>query len=104
MQYDVTDIAAALLRGAIVTVEVASGALALATLLGLSLAALRFLLQSRIFNWVLGVYVEVFRNVPSLMHLFLIFFGLPSVGIKLDPVPASILGLGLIGGAVLTEV
>jgi polar amino acid transport system permease protein len=75
-----------------------------ATLLGLSLAVLQFLARSRAFNWILGVYVEVFRNVPSLMHLFLIFFGLPSLGIKLDPVPAGILGLGLIGGAVLTEV
>jgi polar amino acid transport system permease protein len=104
MQYELTDIAAALLRGAIVTVEVTSGALAVATLLGLALAALRFLARSRAFDWALGVYVEVFRNVPSLMHLFLIFFGLPSLGIKLDPVPAGILGLGLIGGAVLTEV
>ncbi len=103
-QYELTDIAAALLRGAIVTVEVTIGALVVATLIGLSLAALRYLIRSRLYDWALGVYVEVFRNVPSLMHLFLIFFGLPALGIRLEPVPAGILGLGLIGGAGLTEV
>jgi polar amino acid transport system permease protein/cystine transport system permease protein len=51
-----------------------------------------------------GLYVEVFRGVPVLTQLFVIYFGLASIGIKLEPVPAAIIGFGINGGAYLTEV
>ena len=49
-------------------------------------------------------YVEVFRAVPILTQLFIIYFGLGSIGIKLNPIPAALVGFGLNGGANLTEV
>jgi polar amino acid transport system permease protein len=39
------------------------------------------------------VYVEVIRNTPLIVQLFLIFFGLPGIGIKLDVTTASVLAL-----------
>ncbi|WP_292381130.1 ABC transporter permease subunit, partial [Mesorhizobium sp.] len=39
----------------------------------------------------IGWYVEVMRNTPFLVQLFFIFFGLPSLGIRLDPILAAML-------------
>jgi ABC-type amino acid transport system permease subunit len=55
-------------------------------------------------NWAFNVYVEIFRNTPVLAQLFIIYFGLPYLGVRVEPVPAAIIGLGLNGGAVLSEV
>lgn len=41
----------------------------------------------------IGVYVEVIRNTPFLVQLFFIFFGLPSIGVRLDPVLAAMLAM-----------
>ncbi len=94
----------ALGTGAAVTLEVSAGALLLACGLGLALASLRYLCPNRVLGLAIGAYVEIFRNVPSLMHLFLIYFGLPYLGIKLTALAAAVTGLGLIGGAVLVDV
>jgi His/Glu/Gln/Arg/opine family amino acid ABC transporter permease subunit len=95
---------APLVLAAGVTIEVAAGAFVLAASLGLVLATIRFFIPSRIVQLPISLYVEVFRNVPSLTHLFIIFFGLAYVGIRLNSLGAAILGLGLIGGAVLADV
>ena len=87
-----------------VTIEVAAGAFVLAASLGLVLATIRFFIPSRIVRLPIALYIEVFRNVPSLTHLFIIFFGLAYVGIRLNSLGAAVLGLGLIGGAVLADV
>jgi polar amino acid transport system permease protein/cystine transport system permease protein len=48
--------------------------------------------------------VDVFRAVPVLTQLFIIYFGLAELGARLDPIPAAIIGFGINGGAYLTEV
>ena len=49
-------------------------------------------------------YVEVIRNTPLIVQLFLIFFGLPGVGIKLDVMTASVLALTINLGAYTAEI
>ncbi|MCV9961554.1 amino acid ABC transporter permease [Pararhizobium sp. BT-229] len=49
-------------------------------------------------------YVELIRNTPFLVQLFFIFFGLPSIGIRLDPVVAAILAMTLNMTAYTTEI
>ncbi|MBB5534485.1 amino acid ABC transporter permease [Rhizobium giardinii] len=49
-------------------------------------------------------YVELVRNTPFLVQLFFIFFGLPSLGIRLDPVVAAILAMTLNMTAYTTEI
>lgn len=87
-----------------VTIEVAAGAFAVAVLFGLLLASVRYFVVSRIVRIPIAIYVEIFRNVPSLTHLFIIFFGLAYLGIRLNSLTAAIIGLGLIGAAVLTDI
>lgn len=52
----------------------------------------------------ISVYVEVIRNTPFLVQLFFIFFGLPSIGIRLDPIVAAILAMTLNMAAYTTEI
>ncbi|PTE10747.1 amino acid ABC transporter permease [Mesorhizobium helmanticense] len=53
---------------------------------------------------VIGVYVEVMRNTPFLVQLFFIFFGLPSIGIRLDPILAAMLAMTLNMAAYTIEI
>jgi His/Glu/Gln/Arg/opine family amino acid ABC transporter permease subunit len=92
-----------LFAGAVMTVIVTVGSFVVSVILGLVFAgcrtgrrpALRFLGYA---------YVEIFRAVPVLTQLFIIYFGLAAIGIRLSPIPAAIAGFGLNGGAYLTEV
>jgi cystine transport system permease protein len=49
------------------------------------------------------LYVSCMRGTPLLVQLFVIYFGLPSIGIQFDPISAGILGLSLNVGAYLSE-
>jgi polar amino acid transport system permease protein len=49
-------------------------------------------------------YVETIRNTPLLVQLFLVFFGLPSVGIKLDVITVCTLALAINLGAYSAEI
>ena len=51
-----------------------------------------------------GAYVEVIRNTPLLVQLFLIFFGLPSLGLRLDGLTAAMIALVINLGAYTTEI
>jgi polar amino acid transport system permease protein len=49
-------------------------------------------------------YVEVIRNTPLLVQLFIVFFGLPSLGVRLDATTAALIGLAINLGAYATEI
>jgi polar amino acid transport system permease protein len=51
-----------------------------------------------------GVYVELIRNTPFIVQLFFIFFGLPSLGLKLSPEVASIIAMVVNLGAYAAEI
>ena len=58
----------------------------------------------RLLQQAVSAYVEIVRNTPFLVQLFFIFFGLPAIGIRLDPVLAAILAMTLNMGAYATEI
>jgi His/Glu/Gln/Arg/opine family amino acid ABC transporter permease subunit len=97
------DLGGPLMLGAVTTIAITLGSLLIAIVLGLALALVK-LMYIRPLNWLINTYIELFRNTPVLVQVFLIYFGLPSVGLNIDPFPAAIIGLGLNGGAVLSEV
>lgn len=76
--------------------------------LALAVSVLVGVLRSGRLPWIvdflLGVYVEIFRNTPLLIQLFFIYYGLPSFGIVLTPVTAAVIGLSLNSGAYMSEV
>ena len=54
-------------------------------------------------QWVSNIYVWLFRGTPLLVQLFLIFYGLPKLGITLDGWTAAIVALSLNTGAYVAE-
>jgi polar amino acid transport system substrate-binding protein len=83
-----------LLRGAITTVEISVLAMALAVVAGLVVVLVR-LYGFPPLQWLAKAYVEVIRGTPLLIQLFLIYYGLPEIGIRLNAFCAAVLGLGL---------
>ena len=51
-----------------------------------------------------GVYVDVFRNVPFIVQLFFLFYGLPEIGVELGAFATGVLALSLAGGAFTSDV
>ncbi|UCB59031.1 MAG: amino acid ABC transporter permease [Thermoplasmatales archaeon] len=76
--------------------------LALGFLLGLILALGRVYGKTIISGFCSG-YIEVIRGTPLLVQLFIIYFGLPQVGINLDPLTAALIGFALNSGAYQAE-
>lgn len=52
----------------------------------------------------LRVFIELIRSTPFLVQLFLVYYGGPSFGISLDPIPAGILGLGVYSSVYFAEI
>jgi His/Glu/Gln/Arg/opine family amino acid ABC transporter permease subunit len=92
-----------LLSGAAMTVEVAAGALVFALIAGLLIALVR-LSRMRALRIAAIAYIELIRGTPALAQLFIIYFGLPDLGITPAPITAAIIGLGLNGAAYLAEI
>ncbi len=81
-------------RGAVVTLELSILSMVLAVSLGLGVALAR-LYSPAILRAAATAYIEAIRGTPLLIQLFLIFYGLPHVGIRLSPIIAAVTGLGL---------
>lgn len=83
-----------LLRGAVTTLEITFAAMALAISLGLLLAVAQ-VFGPKLLVWPVVGFIELIRGTPLLIQLFMIFYGLPSIGIRLSPLAAAVAGLGL---------
>lgn len=92
-----------LLAGAVTTLQITAGGFLIAAVIGLGAGVL---LGSplRAVRAAVRLYVDVFRAVPVLTQLFILYFGLVEIGVRLQPLEAAILGFGINGGAYLAEV
>jgi polar amino acid transport system substrate-binding protein len=83
-----------LLQGALVTLEISAASMTVAIGLGLLLAILR-VFAPRVLAWPVVGFIELIRGTPLLIQLFIIFYGLPSIGIRFSPLWAAVIGLGI---------
>src|SRR5262249_13563240 len=81
-------------RGAALTLALSISSMALAMVVGVALAMARSY-GARPMRWLATAYIEAVRGTPLLIQLTMIYFGLPELGIKLDPFVAGWLALGL---------
>jgi cystine transport system permease protein len=91
-----------MLRGAGLTLSLAVAAMLGGLLLGLPTALMR-VSPWALLRWPAAVYVSAFRGTPLLVQLFVVYYGLPSIGIEFTPVTAGVLTLSLNAGAYLSE-
>ncbi|WP_110928846.1 amino acid ABC transporter permease [Bacillus massiliglaciei] len=68
------------------------------------LTALARLSSFKFLNIIARVYVSIIRGTPLLVQLFIIFYGLPNLGVTLDPFISAIIGFSLSVGAYASEI
>jgi His/Glu/Gln/Arg/opine family amino acid ABC transporter permease subunit len=91
-----------LLAGFLITVGIAAAAIPLALALGLLLLAPR-MAKSRLLAGPTVAYVELMRNTPLLVQIYLIYFGLPLIGLYPSEFTCGVAGIALQHGAFLVE-
>jgi cystine transport system permease protein len=91
-----------LLQGAGYTLVFALAAMVGGLAIGVPVALLRTA-PSRLLRWPATLYVSLMRGTPLLVQIFVIYYGLPGIGIEFTPVTAGVLALSLNGGAYLSE-
>lgn len=89
--------------GFLVTLGTWSSGVVLGLALGM-LIAIAQVFGNRLVRAPLRVFIELIRSTPFLVQLFLVYYGGPSFGISLDPIPAGILGLGVYGSVYFAEI
>lgn len=83
-----------LAKGAGITILISVASMALAVILGLFLTLMR-LYGRPPFSTLASAYVEIYRGTPLLIQLYILYYGLPNIGISLSPLLAAFLGLGM---------
>ena len=79
----------------------------LGTILGMVLGLFIALAQRYGSRWVgriIQVYIEVIRGTPFLVQLFVLYYGGPLIGLRLDALPAGLLGLTIYGSPYFAEI
>ncbi|MFM0174874.1 amino acid ABC transporter permease [Paraburkholderia sediminicola] len=91
-----------LAQGAVLTVKFAVLSMIFGLIAG-AVLALMGVSHNRVLNWIARIYVSVMRGTPLLVQIFVIYYGLPSFGISLDPTPAGVIALSANVAAYLSE-
>lgn len=91
-----------LIQGSLITLELTAVGLVIGFVLGLSLALARTY-GPRWMKGFAGIYISVFRGTPLLVQLFIIYYGLPELGITLSQTASAYLALGLNSAAYQAE-
>jgi polar amino acid transport system permease protein len=89
--------------GALVTIELTSLSILFGLIIG-SVAGLARVSKNPLFRGISTVYVEIIRGTPLLVQILIIYFGLPAIGVNLQPVPAGIIALSICSGAYIAEI
>lgn len=88
--------------GTVITVQITLAGLLLGFLIGLPAALIR-VYGAPWLRWIAVLYIELFRGTPVLVQLFIVYFGLPDLGITLSRLTAAYIAMGLNSGAYQAE-
>ena len=92
-----------IIRGVVLTLQLSALAMLIGLVIGL-FVALASTSTSPAIRAPVRIYVEAIRNTPLLVQLFIVFFGLPRIGIRLNADTAAIIGLSINLGAYCGEI
>ncbi|GAA2173510.1 hypothetical protein GCM10009846_15790 [Agrococcus versicolor] len=85
------------------TIPLTLASFAIGLVLAVGLALMR-ISGVAVLSGIARVYISLVRGTPLLVQLFLVFFGLPSIGVTIDPWPSAIIALSLNVGGYAAEV
>ncbi|MEC0226091.1 amino acid ABC transporter permease [Paenibacillus alba] len=92
-----------IIEGFYMTLKVALISIILSFIVGCVVGTLRYT-KMPVVSPILGIGVELIRNLPLLLIIFFARFALPDIGIKLGPMNATIVALTLFEGAMIAEI
>lgn len=92
-----------LLPGLMVTIPLTVLAFSLAMAIAVAAALVQFA-RVPVLTQLCRFYIWVFRGTPLLMQLFVVFFGMPRIGITIEPFPAAVIVFSLNEGAYCAEI
>jgi polar amino acid transport system permease protein len=90
-------------QGVVTTLYISAISIVIATLIALA-GAIAKLSKNGVIYGLATFYTSLFRGLPLLMQIYIIYLGLPQVGYVIGAVPAGILALSLCYGAYMTEI
>lgn len=91
------------LAGLAATIPLALMSFALGLVIAIGTALMR-ISEHRALSAIAGVYISIIRGTPLLVQLFVVFYGLPSLGLVVDPWPSAVIALSLNVGGYAAEV
>ncbi len=91
-----------LVQASLMTVFLSVVSIVIGLVLGLLAAVVR-VARVPVFDPIARVYISVMRGTPLLVQIFIVYYGLPQVGLAFEPVPSAIIALSLNVGAYLSE-
>lgn len=92
-----------LLQGLGVTLEVSIVSIFFSFILGVILGLARYV-KIKYFSAIVGLVIDLIRNLPLLLILFFTYFALPDIGIRLNVVAAAIIAMSIFESAMLAEI
>ncbi|OED44210.1 hypothetical protein AB833_02140 [Chromatiales bacterium (ex Bugula neritina AB1)] len=102
-EYPFNSLLLPLLKGLLITLELAGIVLVLGTVLGV-LGGILSVWGGRVVRLCLTFFIFIIRGVPLLVQIFLVFFALPLAGIKLSAFMSAVLALSVFATATITEI
>ena len=91
-----------LLKATLMTIFLSAISIVIALVIGFITALIR-IVKIKVLYQIASIYISIIRGTPLLVQISVIYFGLPQIGIVLDPIPSGILALSLNAGAYLSE-
>lgn len=92
-----------LLKASVMTVELTALSIIFGSIIGVALALIKTSSHKAV-NWIGAFYTWIFRGTPLLLQLYILYNGLPALGIYMSSIQAAVLGLSLNAGAYMAEI
>ncbi|KRL05656.1 amino acid ABC transporter permease [Liquorilactobacillus oeni] len=92
-----------LLEGLWVTIEVSLVSIVLSFIIGSFLGIIRYI-RAPFISGLFGVVIDLIRNLPLLLLIFFTYFGLPKIGIRMNPLAAAIAAMTVFESAMIAEI
>lgn len=92
-----------LLKGLWITLKLGATAIVLGLIWGLALALLRLYGNAPV-QWLARIYIDIFRSIPLLVLLIIVYYALPFVGLRLSAFASATAALSLVSGAYTAEI
>lgn len=99
----VTDFIPFMLKAAVVTVQLSVVSILIGLVLGLIIALMK-ISHFKVLSLIADFFLWIIRGTPMLVQLFIVYFGLPQIGIELSPFISSVIALGINSAAYIAEI